>query len=149
MNALGKQLPRQQTSQCRKRVRNSFAAEPAQPASLNVAQALNLGLRKILTERPESLVLGQDIGTYGGAFKVTENLLKDFGRPRVFNTPLAESACTGYAIGLALNGHRPIEEFQFADFATEATTQIALNAATMRFRSGAACPRLANVPFCW
>ena len=120
--------------------------EPAAPAQLNVAQALNLGLRKILEERPESLILGQDIGTYGGAFKVTENLLKDFGRPRVFNTPLAESACTGYAIGLALNGHRPIEEFQFADFATEATTQIALNAGTMHFRSGAACPLVFRLP---
>ena len=119
---------------------------PATPESLNLAQALNHGLRKILTERPESLVLGQDIATYGGAFKVTEGLLKDFGRPRVFNTPLAESACTGYAIGLALNEHRPIAEFQFADFVTEATTQVALNAATMHFRSGAACPLVLHLP---
>jgi 2-oxoisovalerate dehydrogenase E1 component len=114
--------------------------------NLTMAQALNRGLRKILTERPESLVLGQDIGVYGGAFKVTEDLLGDFGRPRVFNSPLAESACTGYAIGLALNGHRPIEEFQFADFATEAVTQIALNAATMHFRSGAGCPLVFRLP---
>ncbi len=120
--------------------------EPAVPAALNLAQALNLGLRKILAERPEALVLGQDIGTYGGAFKVTEHLLRDFGRPRVLNTPLAESACTGYAIGLAVNGHRPIEEFQFADFATEAVTQIALNAGTMHFRSGAACPLVLRLP---
>jgi 2-oxoisovalerate dehydrogenase E1 component len=123
-----------------------WKSEPAAPAQLNIAQALNLGLRKILGERPESIILGQDIGTYGGAFKVTENLLKDFGRHRVFNTPLAESACTGYAIGLALNGHRPIEEFQFADFATEAMTQIALNAGTMHFRSGAACPLVLRLP---
>ena len=120
--------------------------EPAAPQSLNLAQALNTGLRKILTERPESLVLGQDIGVYGGAFKVTENLLKEFGRPRVFNTPLAESACTGYAIGLAVNGHRPIEEFQFADFTSEAWTQLTLNAATMRFRSGAKCPMVFRLP---
>jgi 2-oxoisovalerate dehydrogenase E1 component len=113
---------------------------------LTVAQALNRALRKVLRERPESLILGQDIGTYGGAFKVTEGLLGDFGRPRVMNTPLAESSCTGYAIGLALNGHRPIEEFQFADFATEATTQITLNAATMHFRSGAACPLVLRMP---
>lgn len=124
----------------------AWRPEPAAPVQLNAAQALNLGLRKILTERPESLLLGQDIGTYGGAFKVTENLLKEFGRPRVLNTPLAESACTGYAIGLALNGHRPIEEFQFADFATEATTQLTLNAATMHFRSGAACPLVLRLP---
>src|SRR5688572_27929092 len=122
--------------------------KPVAPAAtpLNFAQAITAGLRKILAERPESLVLGQDIGTYGGAFKVTEGLLKEFGRPRVFNTPLAESACTGYAIGLAVNGHRPIEEFQFADFATEATTQITLNAATMHFRSGAACPLVLRLP---
>ena len=119
---------------------------PDAPAQLNLAQAVNLGLRKILTERPESLILGQDIARYGGAFKVTEGLLQDFGRPRVLNTPLAESACTGYAIGLALNGHRPIEEFQFADFSTEATTQITQNAATMHFRSGAACPLVFRLP---
>ena len=118
----------------------------SQVENLTMAQAINRGLRKILAERRESLVLGQDIGTYGGAFKVTEGLLKDFGRPRVLNTPLAESACTGYAIGLALNGHRPIEEFQFADFSTEATTQITLNAATMHFRSGAACPLVLRLP---
>ncbi len=114
--------------------------------NLNAAQALNAALRKILTERPESLVLGQDIATYGGAFKVTEGLLKDFGRARVFNTPLAESACTGWAIGLALNGHRPIEEFQFADFVSEAFTQLTLNAATMHFRSGAKCPIVFRLP---
>jgi 2-oxoisovalerate dehydrogenase E1 component len=122
------------------------AAPAAGPEPLNLAQALNAALRKILAERPESLVLGQDIATYGGAFKVTEGLLKEFGRPRVLNTPLAESACTGYAIGLALNGHRPIEEFQFADFATEATTQITLNAATLHFRSGACCPLVLRLP---
>jgi 2-oxoisovalerate dehydrogenase E1 component len=120
--------------------------EPAAPLSLNLAQALNAALRKILTERPESIVLGQDIGAYGGAFKVTDNLLTEFGRPRVFNTPLAESACTGYAIGMAVNGHRPIEEFQFADFATEAVTQITQNAATYYFRSGAACPMVLRFP---
>ncbi|MDB6169087.1 MAG: transketolase [Verrucomicrobia bacterium] len=123
-----------------------WKTEPAAPLQLNLAQALNAALRKILTERPESIVLGQDIGAYGGAFKVTDNLLAEFGRPRVFNTPLAESACTGYAIGLAVNGHRPIEEFQFADFATEAVTQITQNAATYYFRSGAACPLVLRLP---
>jgi len=123
-------------------------AKNAKPLTeiVTMAQALNRALRKILTERPESLVLGQDIATYGGAFKVTEDLLKDFGRPRVMNLPLAESASTGYAIGLAVNGHHPIEEFQFADFSTEATTQIVLNAATYHFRSGAAVPLVLRLP---
>jgi 2-oxoisovalerate dehydrogenase E1 component len=123
-----------------------WRAEPAQPENVTMAQALNRAIRKVLIERPESIVLGQDIATYGGAFKVTENLFVEFGRARVLNTPLAESACTGYAIGLAVNGHRPIEEFQFADFATEAMTQITLNAATMHFRSGAACPLVLRLP---
>ncbi len=120
--------------------------EPAAPENVTMAQALNRAIHKVLTERPESVVLGQDIATYGGAFKVTENLYGEFGRKRVINTPLAESACTGYAIGLAVSGHRPIEEFQFADFATEAMTQITLNAATMHFRSGAACPLVLRLP---
>ncbi len=124
----------------------AWQATPAEAAPLNFAQALNTALRKILTERPESLVLGQDIATYGGAFKVTDGLLADFGRSRVFNTPLAESACTGYAVGLALGGHRPIEEFQFADFCTEAATQITLNAATYHFRSGAKVPLVLRLP---
>lgn len=123
-----------------------WKAEPAEPQQLNFAQALNLAHRKILSERPESIVLGQDIGRYGGAFKVTEDLLEEFGRTRVFNTPLAESACTGYAIGMAVRGHRPIEEFQFADFATEAVTQITQNAGTYFFRSGAACPVVFRFP---
>jgi 2-oxoisovalerate dehydrogenase E1 component len=120
--------------------------EPAAPQNLNLAQALTLGMRKILAERPESLVLGQDIGTYGGAFKVTEGLVAEFGRPRVLSTPLCESASTGYAIGLATNAHRPIEEFQFADFATDATTQIVLNAATYHFRAGQKCPLVLRFP---
>lgn len=113
---------------------------------LTFAQALNKGLRKILREQPESLVIGQDIATYGGAFKVTDELFATFGRERVVNCPLAESATIGHAIGLALNGHRPIVEFQFADFATDATTQITLNAATFHFRAGARVPLVLRFP---
>ena len=120
--------------------------EPTLPENLTMAQALNHGLRKILTERPEAVVLGQDIGNYGGAFKVTQGLVGDFGRPRVFSTPLCESASTGYALGLAINGHRAIEEFQFADFATEAMTQITLNAATYHYRSGQKVPVVFRFP---
>jgi 2-oxoisovalerate dehydrogenase E1 component len=118
----------------------------AAPAPLNQAQAINLALAKILRERPEAVLLGQDIGTYGGAFKVTEGLLAAHGRARVFNVPLAESACTGWAIGMALGGFRTVEEFQFADFATEAFTQLTLNAATYYFRSGAKVPAVFRLP---
>lgn len=116
------------------------------PEMLTMAQALQRAHHKILSERPESIVMGQDIATYGGPFKVTEKLFSEFGRSRVLNTPLAESATTGYAIGLALAGHRPIVEFQFADFATEATTQILQNAATYHFRSGAKVPLVLRFP---
>src|SRR5690606_25401495 len=84
----------------------AWQPEPAETTELNFAQAINRGLRKILHEHPDSLILGQDIATYGGAFIVTDGMLADFGRSRVLNTPLAESACTGYATGLALGGHR-------------------------------------------
>ena len=109
-------------------------------------EAIREALFEEMERDPNVFCLGEDIGQYGGAFKVTEHLLKDFGRRRVLNTPLAESGCTGYAIGLALNGHRPIEEFQFADFSTEATTQITLNAATFHFRSGARVPLVLRLP---
>ena len=124
----------------------TVTTEAAEVSNITFAQALTFAHAKILRERPESLVMGQDIGTYGGAFKVTEGLLAAHGRARVFNTPLAESACTGYAIGLALGGLRPVEEFQFADFCTEAMTQITLNAATYHFRSGARVPVVFRLP---
>ncbi len=114
--------------------------------NLTLAQALQRAHRKILREAPEAIVLGQDIAGYGGPFKVTEGLFDEFGRTRVVNTPVAESATVGHATGLALNGHRPIVEFQFADFATDATTQIVLNAATYHFRSGAEVPLVLRFP---
>ena len=114
--------------------------------TLTMAQALQRAHRKILREAPESLVIGQDIAEYGGPFKVTEHLFEEFGRTRVLNTPVAESATTAMAIGLALNGHRPIVEYQFADFVTEACTQIMLNAATYHFRSGARIPLVLRLP---
>lgn len=114
--------------------------------TVTFAQAINRALEKILTESPESLIMGQDIADYGGPFKVTKGLFETFGRSRVVNTPICESAMVGYATGQAINGHRPIIEFQFADFATDATTQITLNAATYHFRSGAKAPMVLRFP---
>ena len=128
-----------------RRARIAWSAEQ-EPESLTLAQALQRAHRKILRESPESIVLGQDIATYGGPFKVTEDLFKEFGHERVVNTPVAESATVGHATGLALNGHRPIVEFQFADFATDATTQIILNTATYHFRCGAETPLVLRFP---
>ncbi|MCH8475686.1 MAG: transketolase [Opitutales bacterium] len=127
--------------------RSRISWQKEEPAKkLTLAQGLNKGLHKIMRESPEALVIGQDIADYGGPFKVTENLFQKFGRERVINCPLAESATVGHATGLALNGHRPIIEFQFADFATDATTQIVLNAATFHFRAGAKVPLVLRYP---
>jgi 2-oxoisovalerate dehydrogenase E1 component len=114
--------------------------------NLTFAQALYHAHKIILNESEEALIMGQDIAAYGGAFKVTDDLFDLFGRSRVINTPLAESATVGYGIGLAFNGHRPIIEFQFADFATDATTQICLNAGTFYFRSGSKLPMVMRFP---
>ncbi|MDQ8203868.1 thiamine pyrophosphate-dependent enzyme [Pelagicoccus sp. SDUM812003] len=124
----------------------SEAPDASETSSLTFAQAINAALDKVLADSPESLVMGQDIADYGGPFKVTEDLLEKYGRSRVLNTPICESAMVGYATGMAINGHRPIVEFQFADFATDATTQICLNAGTYHFRSGAKVPLIFRFP---
>ncbi|MCH6258538.1 thiamine pyrophosphate-dependent enzyme [Puniceicoccaceae bacterium K14] len=114
--------------------------------TLTFAQAITRALDKVLQDSPKSLIMGQDIAGYGGAFKVTDKLLEKYGRERVINTPICESAMVGYATGQAVNGHRPIVEFQFADFATDATTQICLNAGTYNYRSGAKSPLVLRFP---
>jgi 2-oxoisovalerate dehydrogenase E1 component beta subunit len=86
--------------------------------------------------RDERLViLGEDVGKRGGVFRVTDGFIEEFGQYRVLDTPLAESAIVGVAIGLALAGLRPIAEIQFADFSTPAFDQIVQEAARIRYRS--------------
>src|SRR5205814_216490 len=81
------------------------------------------------------MILGEDVGKRGGVFRVTDGFIEEFGADRVFDTPLAESAIVGVAIGLALAGFRPIAEMQFADFSTPAFDQIVQEAARIRYRS--------------
>ena len=80
--------------------------------------------------------MGQDIAEYGGAFKVTEGFLKEFGKARVRNTPLCESAIVGSALGLSLEGYKSVMEMQFADFATVGFNQIINNLAKIYYRWG-------------
>ncbi|MEK7284311.1 MAG: alpha-ketoacid dehydrogenase subunit beta, partial [Chloroflexota bacterium] len=75
------------------------------------------------------MILGEDVGRRGGVFRVTDGFIEEFGEDRVLDTPLAESAIVGVAIGLALAGFRPIAEMQFADFSTPAFDQIVQEAA--------------------
>ena len=97
-------------------------------------EALNDGLRQILSTLPEAYILGEDVGTYGGGFGVTKGLVLDFP-DRVLDTPISEAAITGVATGSALLGKRPILEIQFSDFLTVAIDQIVNEASKIHFLS--------------
>src|SRR5262245_2266283 len=98
-------------------------------------------------ERDESVfILGEDVGIYGGAFKVTAGMLEKFGELRVIDTPISESAIVGAAIGAAMMGMRPIAEMQFADFIACAFDQITNFAAKCRYRWGAGVPIVIRGP---
>jgi 2-oxoisovalerate dehydrogenase E1 component beta subunit len=101
-------------------------------------------------ERDDSvIVMGEDVGIKGGVFGATMGLLDTFGEGRVIDTPLAESSIAGVAIGMSVNGLRPIAEFQFADFIHPAFNQIVSEAARMRYRSnnGFGCPVVFRAPY--
>jgi len=89
-----------------------------------------------MVKHPNLVLMGQDIGDYGGVFKVTEGFVEAFGKDRVRNTPLCESAILGAALGLSINGHKAMVEMQFADFVTEGFTQIVNNFAKIHYRWG-------------
>ncbi|GFH39952.1 alpha-ketoacid dehydrogenase subunit beta [Lactococcus insecticola] len=97
-------------------------------------EAVNDGLRQVLSAIPEAYILGEDVGTYGGGFGATKDLIADFP-DRVLDTPISEAAITGVATGSALLGKRPILEIQFSDFLTVAVDQIVNEAAKLHFLS--------------
>ncbi|MEP6843770.1 MAG: alpha-ketoacid dehydrogenase subunit beta [Pseudolysinimonas sp.] len=101
---------------------------------LTMAKAINLGLQKALADDPKVLLMGEDIGTLGGVFRVTEGLKNEFGENRVIDTPLAESAIVGTAIGLAMRGYRPVCEIQFDGFIFPAFNQITAQLAKLTYR---------------
>lgn len=103
--------------------------------TLTMAKALNEGMRRAMERDPKALIMGEDVGKLGGVFRVTDGLQKDFGEDRVIDTPLAESAIIGTAIGLALRGYHPACEIQFDGFVFPAADQIITQLAKMRMRS--------------
>lgn len=105
-------------------------------AQMTMIQAITDALRVELRRDPDVLVFGEDVGKNGGVFRATDGLQKEFGEHRVFDTPLAESGIGGLAIGLALQGFRPVAEIQFFGFVFEVFDGIAAQAARMRYRSG-------------
>lgn len=99
-------------------------------------QAISDGLRTSMQRHPNLVLMGQDIAEYGGAFKVTEGFVQEFGKERVRNTPLCESAIVGAALGLSIKGFKAMMEMQFADFVTVGFNQIINNLAKIHYRWG-------------
>jgi 2-oxoisovalerate dehydrogenase E1 component beta subunit len=115
-------------------------------AEMTYLEAIKTGMREEM-ERDESVyIMGEDIGVYGGAFKVTAGFLDQFGPMRVIDTPLSESAIVGAAIGSALMGQRPIAEMQFMDFITCGFNQIVNMAAKMHYRNELPVPMVIRGP---
>ncbi|MEJ0040415.1 MAG: alpha-ketoacid dehydrogenase subunit beta [Gammaproteobacteria bacterium] len=102
---------------------------------MNMIQALNSALAVTMASDPSVVVFGQDVGYFGGVFRVTDGLQKRFGKHRIFDTPIAESGMVGAAIGMGVNGLRPVVEIQFADYIYPAFDQIASELARLRYRS--------------
>jgi 2-oxoisovalerate dehydrogenase E1 component beta subunit len=115
-------------------------------ATLTYLQAISAGLRDELRADERVLVMGEDIGVFGGAFKVTDGFIDEFGPNRVMDTPLAESAIIGTAIGAAAVGMRPVCEMQFADFISCGFDQLVNVAGKMHYRQGLAVPLVVRLP---
>jgi 2-oxoisovalerate dehydrogenase E1 component beta subunit len=109
-------------------------------------EAIRQGLWEEMERDPDVFLLGEDIGVYGGAFKITAGMLDHFGERRVVDTPISEAAIVGAAIGAGLMGLRPVAEMQFADFITCGYDQIVNFAAKCRYRWGAAVPIVIRAP---
>lgn len=116
--------------------------------TMNIIQAVNSALRIQLAREPKAVILGEDVGKFGGVFRATSGLYDEFGEDRVIDTPLAEAGIIGTAIGMAVYGMRPIPEIQFSDFIFPAFDQIVNELAKFRYRSGGQypCPVVIRTP---
>ena len=118
-------------------------------AQMTMVQAINNALKTELQNDENVLIFGEDVGVNGGVFRVTEGLQKEFGEDRVFDTPLAESGIGGLALGLTVEGFRPVMEIQFLGFVFEVFDEVAGQIARTRFRSGGSktAPVTIRTPF--
>ena len=123
-------------------------AQTPPPRILSYSEALREAMAIALETDPRVILMGEDIGVYGGAFQVTGDLIDRFGPDRVMETPISELGGAGVAVGAALTGLRPIYEFQFSDFAALAMEQIVNQAAKMRYMLGgeASVPLVFRMP---
>jgi len=116
--------------------------------SLTYLEAIREAQYEALRRNPNVFLYGQDINNFGGAFKATKNLGKEFPG-RVFDAPISEDAMVGLAIGAAIEGSHPIVEMQFADFSAVGFNQIVNQAATMSRRTSTTCPITIRLPSGW
>lgn len=118
-------------------------------STMSMATALNLALADAIENDPEVVVFGEDVGALGGVFRITDGLTARFGEDRCFDTPLAESGIVGTAVGMAMNGMRPVVELQFDAFALPAFEQIVSHVAKLgnRTRGGVRMPLVIRIPF--
>ncbi len=114
--------------------------------NLTLLEAIRQGIWEEMERDPSVFLLGEDIGAYGGAFKVTAGMLEKFGADRVIDTPISESAIVGAAVGAALMGMRPVVEMQFMDFIACGFDQIVNMAAKIHYRWGPAVPMVIRGP---
>ena len=115
---------------------NRFGFPPSGDRGLKFFDAIKQALHQSMQQHPNLILMGQDIAAYGGAFKITEGFVEAFGKERVRNTPLCESAIVGAALGLSLEGYKSVMEMQFADFVTVGFNQIINNLAKIHYRWG-------------
>ncbi len=116
-------------------------------AQMNYLEAIRDGLLGEMRRDPRVFVLGEDVGAYGGAFGITKGFLDEFGPWRVIDGPLAETANVGAGIGAAVMGMRPVVELQFADFISDAFTQVVNVAAKFHWRTGHGLPLVLRMPY--
>ena len=115
-------------------------------AEMTYLEAISDGLREEMRRDETVFCLGQDIGAFGGAFKVTDGFIEEFGAERVLDAPLAENAIIGTAVGAAVEGLRPVCEMQFADFISCGFDQLVNVAAKLHYRQGVAAPMVVRLP---
>jgi 2-oxoisovalerate dehydrogenase E1 component beta subunit len=115
-------------------------------AEVTYLEALREGLREEMARDERVFILGEDVGLYGGAFKVTDGLMEQFGERRVIDTPISEAAIVGAAAGAAHMGMRPVAEMQFIDFISCAYDMLTNYVATARYRAGLATPLVVRGP---
>jgi 2-oxoisovalerate dehydrogenase E1 component beta subunit len=118
-------------------------------SEINLVQAVNLALARAMTDDPTVLVLGEDVGADGGVFRATDGLMKRFGEDRVRDTPLSEATICGLAVGLALEGFRPVAEIQFSGFIYPCIDHLANHASRFRTRTRGrlTCPMVLRAPW--